>query len=706
LELPSSYTLIITEKPDAARRIAQALDIKEKPQEAREKGVPYFIAQRDKSLIVVPAVGHLYTVAQSKGRRRRYPVFDYKWVPRYEAEKNAQNIRNWIDTISHLAENTSEFIDACDYDLEGSLIGYSILRYACFGKESIAKRMRYSTLTKAELEKAYKKPLDHLDFALIEAGLTRHEVDWLYGINLSRALTQAAKRSTGRYATLSTGRVQGPTLRFLVAREREIKCYVPTPYWSIHAKVRINGKIFEAEYEKKVIEAKIEAEKILQKCKGKSGVIAQVEIRKNPLAPPVPFDLGALQAEAYRLFGYSPSRTSSVAQRLYLDALISYPRTSSQKLPPNIGYRRILNGLKNEPAYSKLAQELLSIKVLKPHEGKREDPAHPAIYPTGNLSERILDASERKVWDLIVRRFMAVFGELALKQSMQIFINVDGHQFLLHGAQVLFEGWMRFYKPYMYSKDVALPSLKEGEKIDVTRIYSGDKFTLPPPRYNPSTLLKKMEKEGIGTKATRAEIIETLYNRKYITDERITVTDLGYDVTEILHKYCPSLISVKLTRDLEEKMGRIQRREERRGNVLRETIAYLKLLLEDFKGKEEEVGEALSDALRKIRIQERTVGDCPVCKTGKLMIFYSRKTGKRFIGCTNHFKSQCKTAMPLPQSGLIKPTGRKCKACGWPIIMVKFKGRRPWQFCINPTCPGKKEQKRLVQMQDMQQRNQ
>lgn len=700
-----NYTMIITEKPNAAQRIARALDTKGKPQEAREKGVPYFIAQRDKMLVIVPAIGHLYTVAQAEGKRSGYPVFDYRWVPRYEAEKKARNIRNWIDTISHLAENASEFIDACDYDLEGSLIGYSILRYACLGKEHLAKRMKYSTLTELELEKAYEEPLTHLDFALIEVGLTRHEVDWLYGINLSRALTIAAKHSSGRYATLSTGRVQGPTLRFLVTREREIKCFVPTPYWSIHAKVGIGGKLFEAEYERNVIATKAQAEKVLKECRGKLGVVAQVKVKKSPVVPPFPFDLGTLQTEAYRLFGYSPSHTSDVAQRLYLSALISYPRTSSQKLPPHIGYRQILNGLKNEPAYRKLVEDLLSMKALKPREGNGEDSAHPAIHATGHPPERILDTSERRIWDLIVRRFMAVFGEPALKISMQISIDVNKHRFILHGAQILYEGWMRFYKPFIFSKDVALPSLEEGEKVEVTRVSSEHKFTLPPPRYNPSSLLGKMEKEGIGTKATRAEIIEILYNRKYIADEKITVTDLGFDITETLHKYCPSVISVKLTRDLEKKMERIQSGAERREKVLHEAVADLKPLLENFKAKEKEIGEALSEAVRKTKTQERIVGDCPACKTGKLMILYSRKTGKRFIGCTNYFKDKCKTAMPLPQQGVVKPTGRKCKTCGWPLIMAKFKERRPWQFCINPVCPRKKEPERLAQMQNMQQRN-
>ena len=686
-----NYTLIITEKPDAAKRIAVALDVRGEPQEAREKGVPYFIAQRDKKLLIVPSVGHLYTVAQAKGKRSVYPVFDFTWVPRSEAEKNAGYVRNWIDAISRLAQDASEFIDACDYDLEGSIIGYSILRYACLGKERMAKRMKYSTLTKPELEKAYEELRTHLDFALIEAGLTRHEVDWLYGINLSRALTTAAKHSNGRFATLSTGRVQGPALGFLVAREREIMCFVPVPYWSIRAKVKVGGELFEAEYEKKIIATKAEAERILQDCRDKEGVVTQTKVREISLMPPIPFDLGALQTEAYRVFGYSPNYTSAVAQRLYLDALISYPRTNSQKLPPHIGYRQVLNGLQKEPTYRKLAQDVLSMKTLRPHEGKGVDTAHPAIYPTGHRPERNLGASERRIWDLIVRRFMAVFGEPALKQTIETSIEISGHNFFLRGARISEKGWMRFYKPYVYSPDASFGSFEIGDKVDLAGISAEDLFTLPPPRYNPSSLLKKMEREDIGTKSTRAEIIQTLYNRKYIASEKIMVTDLGFDIIKILRKYCAGVISVRLTRDLEKKMEQIQSGEEDRENVLREAAAYLKPLLEEFKEKETEIGETLNETIKKARIQERIVGDCPVCKTGKLMILHSRKTGKRFVGCTNYFKNQCKTAMPLPQQGIMKPTEKLCKTCGWPIMIAKYRGRRPWQFCINTNCPGKKE---------------
>ncbi len=687
------YTLIITEKPDAAQRIAEALDYEKKPKKVEERGVPYFLVHRDKKLVVVPALGHLYTVVHERGGRNHYPVFSLKWAPRYLTEKNAKQTRTWIEVISKLADNAERYIDACDYDIEGSLIGYCILKYACENKEDEAKRMKFSTLTKDELEKAYEEPLPQLDFALIEAGKTRHEVDWLYGVNISRALTLAANRWSGRYTTLSIGRVQGPTLRFLVGREREIQSFVPTPYWNIMAEFEIEGAVYEAEYEKGVIGRRAEADAITEACFGKNGEIRNIEVKRFEQVPPIPFDLGALQAEAYGLFGYTPRRTAGIAERLYLEALISYPRTSSQKLPPAINYKAILSGLSREPTYKELVSELLKIERLRPREGAREDPAHPAVYPTGNMSETALDEPERRIWDLIVRRFMAVFGESAIKQSVRVSIHVDGHNFYLRGRQVLKEGWMRFYKPYIRTEEVLLPPIKEGDIIRLKRIVREDKFTKPPPRYNPSSLLKKMEEVGIGTKATRADIIETLYSRRYVMEERIIVTDLGFDVIDVLRKYCPSVISVKLTQELEKRMEHIQRNSEKRENVLVDAVNRLKPLLEGFKEREETIGQALSNAVKRAKMQERIVGNCPICGTGQLMILYSRRTGKRFIGCTNYFKGLCKTSFPLPQKGTVKPARRNCRSCGWPLVQVRIKVRRPWMLCFNPSCPLKEERR-------------
>ncbi len=473
------YTLIITEKPDAANRIAMALDVYGKAKKIVDSGVPFYQAYRNGDMVVVPALGHLYTVASKERTKRDYPVFDYHWVPRYLAERGASKIRVWLKVIAKLAENAEEFVDACDFDIEGSIIGYCILKYACGSKEETAKRMKYSTLTKEELQESYAHLLPHLDFALVEAGLTRHEVDWLYGINLSRALTVAAKNSSGQYATLSTGRVQGPTLKFLEDREKTIKCFVPTPYWSITAKININGTVYEADYEK-ILESKQEATIVIDACKTKEGQIETIAVKEFEQNPPVPFDLGALQSEAYRIFRYTPMRTSNIAQHLYLDALISYPRTSSQKLPPAIGYETILRKLSKVSAYAKQAAELLSKPALKPNEGEKADPAHPAIYPTGNLPEKPLGTAERNIFDLIVCRFLAVFGEPAIRQSVKVTLGINGNHFQLNGIRTLSEGWLRFYKPYVQLKDVTLPPLTEGQKIVVKGVVLKDNFTKPP----------------------------------------------------------------------------------------------------------------------------------------------------------------------------------------------------------------------------------
>jgi len=696
------YTFIITEKPDAAQRIASALDLKGKAKKMEDNGVPFYVAERDKQIIVVPAIGHLYTVAEEKSGRNYYPVFNFRWVPRYIAEKGAKQIRIWLETISKLAKDAEKYIDACDYDIEGSIIGYSILKYACGNKESIAKRMKYSTLTKEELEKSYEELLPTLDFGLIEAGRTRHEIDWLYGVNLSRALTIAAKDWSGRYATISTGRVQGPTLSFLAVREKAIRSFVPTPYWEVKAEVEIGGAVFEAEYERDIIGTRKEADAILSGCKEKDGIVESIEVKQFHQMPPTPFDIGALQSEAYGLFGYTPRRTLDIAQRLYLDALISYPRTSSQKLPPAINYEGILKSLSGVSEYKKLVGELLAKKELKPNEGKKEDPAHPAIYPTGKLPERVLDDSEKRIWDLVVRRFMAVFGEPAIRQSVKVQINVSGHIFYLRGRQTLKEGWLRFYEPYLRSEEILLPPIEEGQKLRIKKIIVEDKFTKPPPRYNPSSLLKEMEEAGIGTKATRADIIQTLYDRKYVRDERMVVTDLGFEVLEVLQKHCPTIVSVDFTRNLEERMDKIQANMEKRENVLIDAIEILKPVVEELKDKEKIIGEQLSHAIKRARFEERIVGSCPICGTGSLMILYSRRTGKRFIGCTNFFKNKCKASFPLPQKGSVRPFGKNCRGCGWPTVQVKIKGKRPWVLCFNPTCSLKEERKKKVEMQGVQ----
>lgn len=681
------YTFIITEKPDAAYRIATALNQEGNVERVVEKGMPYFVAYRGEKIVVVPALGHLYTVTQSeKEQGNHYPVFNLKWVPLYQVNQKASRIRVWLQIISKLAKEAKRFIDACDYDLEGSIIGYCILKYSCGEKQSVAKRMKYSTLTKEELQRAYDTLSPHLDFALIESGLTRHEVDWLYGINLSRALTLATKKMSGYYATLSTGRVQGPTLKFLVEREREITGFMPNPYWIFKAKITIGEKQFDAGYKKNPIKSKEEAEKVAELCREKKGVIENIEEKRLILPPLVPFDLGALQSEAYSSFGYSPMRTSTIAQKLYLEALISYPRTGSQKLPSQIGYEDIFKKLSKWREYNQLARELLTRPKIKPNEGKKVDPAHPAIYPTGKLPEKALVGAEKNIFDLVVRRFFAVFGSSAVRHILEVTINIGEESFSLTGKKMLNEGWLRFYSPYRKLEDSPLPPLRKDQEVKVEKLILENKFTQPPLRYNPRTLLQKMEECNIGTKATRATIIQTLYDRGYIRDEKVAVSELGLAVTDALEKFCPSVVSVEFTRQLEEQMEAIQQGKETKEKIMRCTIENLKEITAILKANERAIGKQLSYALQITKINQKTIGPCPTCHSGKLIIIKSKRTKKHFAGCTNYFNGTCKTAFPLPQKGTVKPSGRICDSCEWPTVQVSLRGKKPWILCLNPAC--------------------
>jgi len=527
-----------------------------------------------------------------------------------------------------------------------------------------------------------------LDFPLIDAGRARHEVDWLFGINLSRALTLSVKNATGYYRTLSSGRVQGPTLNFIKEREVEARTFVPIPFWVIEAETEIDGKRYPLEYELSRIETEERAKKIEADCRGKDGVITSIRSRRSSQPPPHPFNLGDLQREAYRLFRYTPRTTLRAAERLYLDALISYPRTSSQRLPPSIDLTEILRRLKKRHVYADLVEKLLSKPTLRPRQGKKDDPAHPAIYPTGNLPGK-LNKTQSSVYDLVCRRFMATLGDPAVRQRMNADFDVNGHIFRLKGSQILQPGWMLFYQSYLKEKEIVLPALREGQILPLVRLDAVRRYTKPPSRYNPGSLLKLMEDEEIGTKATRTDIIDTLFKRGYAEGNPIRITDLGFAIVETLSKYCPEILSVEMTRRLEMDLDRVQTGEVPAEAMVHEAIETLRPILREFKEKETLIGAEINEALREEQTRANVLGPCPVCRTGEIRLIKNKQTGKRFAGCSNYYNGSCSTSFPLPQKGKIQATGRSCSECGAPIIKVMRRGRRPWELCINFDCPTK-----------------
>src|SRR6266487_2190056 len=462
----SPYTLVVCEKPDAARRIAHALG-SSSLKEIRGQPPVFSVTDRNnQQFVVCSAIGHLYGLVDAKRNRSVYPVFDVKWVP--IVKKTATRSQQLIKTIALLSQKATRFVHACDYDQEGEVICYNILQYACNHKYENSLRAKFSTLTDEEIRNSFDNLLKPSK-ELAEAGRSRHMIDFIYGVNLSRGLTQSFKVSNDgkRYCNLSIGRVQGPTLAFVVDREMEIKKHVPEPYWTISAEFEKNGHIVEVRYHQQKITTLSQATSIVIACKDQDGKITNIEKQKVTLKAPTPFNLGDLQKEAYRVFRFSPSYTLSIAEKLYIAALISYPRTSSQKLPTSINYKKVITGLSRIGyPYTNLAMTLLEKDHLTPNEGSKSDPAHPAIYATGEKPKGKLDGVELKLFDLIIRRFLATFGDPSISEHTTVTILVkDEHIFKADGRKMLYEGWMNLYKPYMSSTGIELPELHEGDNM-------------------------------------------------------------------------------------------------------------------------------------------------------------------------------------------------------------------------------------------------
>lgn len=679
-----AYDLIITEKPSAAQKIANSLADKA-AKKVTQNGVSYYTLTHDgKEIVVSCAVGHLYTVTEKdKSKGWTYPVFDTKWVESSEVNKESAFTKKYLNVIKKLAKEANEFTIATDFDIEGEVIGYNVLRFAA--KQKDAKRMKYSTLTKDELVNSYDNASKTLIWGQVNAGITRHELDWLYGINLSRALTSSIKLGGGGFKILSSGRVQGPALKIIVEKEKDIKKFISTPYWQLTFDGKKEKDAFVAMHKIEKFEDKAQVETIYNNIKAeKSAVVSDVKVSQHKQNPPTPFDLTSLQLEAHRTLGIAPKRTLEIAQVLYTEGLISYPRTSSQKLPQTLGFKKILSQLAKQPDFKALANKLLSLSKLIPNEGAKTDDAHPAIYPTGQI--KALSGQDKSMYELIVRRFLAVFGTAATRETMTITFDVKKELFTLKGTRTVEPGWHEYYGRFVQQKEEEIPGFKNNETIIVKKFNLDEKMTKPPARYTAASIIKELEKRNLGTKSTRANIIENLYERGYVNEKSIEATELGIKTCDILDKYSPQILDENLTRHFEEEMEGIRKSNITPKAVIDETKTILKKILDDFKTKEKDIGKELAASNRETINEATNVGKCPNCSDGDLNI----RRGKfgNFIGCNKY--PDCKTIFNIPNNAKVKPAKKECDKCKYPIIIIQRPRQKPIEFCINPECETRK----------------
>jgi DNA topoisomerase-1 len=585
-----------------------------------------------------------------------------------------------IRSIKNLAAKAQSVVIATDFDREGELIGsdaLSVVREVA--PEVPATRARYSALTKDEINHAFANEVS-LDVPLAQAGESRQWIDLIWGAVLTRFLTIAKFSGFGNVRP--SGRVQTPTLALIVAREKERAAFVPEDYWVIKAGFDAGREgveeHFECTHATERFKEEAAALRVMAAVEGQStGTVAAIEKKERKVAPPVPFNTTSLQAAA-AAEGLSPGRTMRIAESLYMDGFISYPRVDNTVYPASLDLKGTLRTLEGVPSYAPYARQLLKGGKLVATRGKTETTDHPPIYPTGVGDPDKLRPEEWKLYNLVARRFMATLSGPATVEGTKVTVEVNSEPFVAKGDVLIKPGFRAIY-PYGMKKDEQLPRLEQGQQVVFEGATLTKKQTEPPSRYSQGRLIQEMEKAGLGTKSTRHSIIERLLEVRYIQNDPVEPTALGIAVIEALGRFAPPITTPEMTAQLEEEMSAIAAGASTRDTVVGHSRRLLAEIMAELIPAKEEVGEALSDAVTA----DARVGACPVC--GKdLLMKSSAKTRSNFIGCSGW--PDCEVTYPVPQ-GKIEPVEELCGVCGKPQIKVTPFRSKPHVACVDPQCP-------------------
>ncbi len=677
--------LIISEKNHAAQRIA--LILSNNTQKRRSvAGVPVFEFSRNgDDYLVLGLRGHIVELD--------YPAKFNDWSavspkdliyakPEKKVDPSAKKI---MTALKDIAFGVDEIIIATDFDREGELIGVEALQQADTKKP--LKRARFSALTKWEIEKAFSE-LTEVDYKLASAAETRQLIDLVWGASLTRFISLASGQLGKDF--LSVGRVQSPTLALVVAREKEITEFKPTPYWVVSANLK-KGEEFRATHKHGTFDDKDAAQAALANAKqAKTATVKGVSVSEKDEYPPAPFNTTVFVAEATKR-GLTASQAMKIAEDLYTDGYISYPRTDNTVYPPSLSLRSILEKL-TKSEFSKEAEELLAQENIRASRGKKSTTDHPPIHPVDAATKSELKGHRWDIYELVTRRFLATVAPPCHSEATVVDMDVGSEPFVSEGYRILFQGWRKYY-PYYTSSETLLPAMKEGDTPEVLKALSTEKKTQPPPRFTQGSLIQEMERKGLGTKSTRHETIQKLYDRRFAKGVKIEPTESGIAVVAALENHARlhdeyKITHAKMTAHLESEMDLIAQGERVLADVVEESQDMLDDIMTVLEKNKKEIGDDIRKALRA----QHNLGECPKCKEGQLLEI-RLKTGQSFVGCSRY--PECRNTYPLPQGMLALASDQKCDVCGGPKVKFVAKGQPPSIVCIDPKCEGARRERTL-----------
>ncbi len=669
--------LIITEKNTTARRIAQILSGDRVKPLDKAGSSAYSFERGGEDYRCIGLKGHILKVDFPE-EYQQWQSVDPRQLVRADIVKVPNN-KTLLKNIQKYSRDADELIIATDFDREGELIGADVVaKVKEVSPEIEVKRARFSALTPQEIERAFSN-LENIYYDLAQAGEARQDIDLVWGASLTRFISLASTRLGKQF--LSAGRVQSPTLALIVDRERERKEFVSVNFWTVKVRCGRDGETFAAQHRKERFDVKGEAEAAFANI-GKTAEIREVAETERRLDPPIPFNTtGFLSAAASQ--GINAAKAMNIAENLYMNGFISYPRVDNTVYPSSLDLRALLGELSAAEGLGPHCREVLAQPKITPTRGKKETTDHPPIYPTAPARRSELHDQDWKVYELVFRRFLATLAPAATVMSVKVDLESGGEPLVARGSRVAFEGWLRYYA-YGRKKDVILPALERGQEVEVEEKSLDEGQTQPPARYSQGKLIEKMEELGLGTKSTRHTIIESLYERGYILGDPPVPTETGIAVTEALRKYATPISTPEMTAELEQDMDKIAEGQVAREAVVEKSRDRLDEVMQMLEDSREKLVEEIRGGIR----EDRILGKCPQCGEG-LRMLRSRKSKKRFVGCSGY--PECTTTFPLPQAGSVMATGEICPDCNSPKIKVIAARRKPWVLCLDPACPTKQK---------------
>jgi DNA topoisomerase-3 len=622
-------TLVVAEKPSVGRDIASALpdSFKQSKDKTYLEGDHYLITW---------AVGHLVGLAEPDAydpKLKKWRYADLPIVPeKFKLVPNDDKSKKQLSAIHKLmkSDEVERIVNACDAGREGELIFAYTFETAKVDKP--VDRLWLSSMTKKAITDAFGELRPGEEMKQLEAAArSRSEADWVVGMNATRAASIRLRAAFD--GAVSLGRVQTPTLALVANREMEIRAFVPEPYWLVEAMFEASGdRGYAGRYMGgKRIDEELAAQ-IVTDCSGKQGTITKLETKEEREQPQLLYDLTSLQRHANTLYGFSARRTLGAAQKLYEDKkALTYPRTNSRYLPGDMiaEIKPTAELVGHNAAYKKGAEYVLGLEKLPLgrviNDKKVTD--HHAIIPTkGEHNISKFGDDEKKIYDLVAKRFLAIFHPDAVYERTRVETEVTEHIFRTSGRRLIEAGWKGVYGEEVAAPDAdaddsggdqSLPKLEQGETVETKSVESIRKETQPPRRFTEASLLGAMETagkdiddvelreamkdSGIGTPATRASIIERLISVDYIERDgrALHATEKGVQVIKLLNNH--ALTSPELTGDWERRLGLIEEGKDDREHFMKDIAKFAT----------DTVAEL--DKLKGVQIERARLGPCPVC---------------------------------------------------------------------------------------------